>query len=86
MHSNKLITEISPTPATERSRERSARRHLSRLGFRLEKTPARSWLREHFGPGYQILEGNTVVDGCLSREYEMTLEAVEAWIDNRGLN
>jgi hypothetical protein len=80
MHSNKLVTVISPATLTEHTRERSARRQLSRLGFRLEKTPARSWLRREYGPGYQIFEGNTVVDGCGSREYELTLEAVEAWI------
>lgn len=84
MHSNKLITGISPIPATERSRERMARRQLSRIGFRLEKTPARSWLRKEYGAGYQILEGNTVVAGCFSRQYQMTLETVEAWIENRA--
>lgn len=84
MHSNKLITGMSPTNSTERNRERSARRHLSRLGFRLEKTPARSWLRKQYGAGYQILQGNIVVAGCLFREYEMTLGAVETWIDDRG--
>ncbi len=78
MHSNKLINAISSTNATERNRERSARRQLSRLGFRLEKTPARSWLRTEYGPGYQIIEGNIVVAGCFTRQYEMTLEEVEA--------
>ncbi len=84
MHWNKLITEMTSALATERSRERSARRQLSRLGFRLEKTPARSWLREEYGSGYQIVAGNTVVNGCTSRQYEMTLEAVESWIADRA--
>lgn len=84
MHSNKPNTGISPIPATERNRERSARRQLSRLGFRLEKTPARSWLRKEYGPGYDILEGNIVVAGCFTRQYEMTLEEVEAWVSDRN--
>ncbi len=83
MHSNKLITGMSPTNSTERNRERSARRHLSRLGFRLEKTPARSWLRKEYGVGYEILEGNIVVAGCFTRQYELTLEEVETWVSDR---
>lgn len=84
MHSNKLLIAISSTDTTERNRERSVRRQLSRLGFRLEKTPARSWLRKEYGTGYQILEGNIVVAGCFTRQFEMTLEEVETWVSDRS--
>ena len=60
-----------------RNREARVRRALAKRGQRLQKTPARSWLRDEYGPGYQILEGNIVVYGCFSREYEATLTEVE---------
>jgi hypothetical protein len=57
------------------------RRALYKRGFRLCKTPARSWLRKHYGPGYIIVDWtNTVREGCCSRAYEATLEDVEAFI------
>jgi hypothetical protein len=60
-------------------REDRVRRMLAKKGFRLEKTPARSWLRAHYEPGYMICEGNTVISGCLGRAYTDTLEQVEAF-------
>ncbi|MER9251690.1 hypothetical protein NKI59_07720 [Mesorhizobium sp. M0598] len=62
------------------TREDRARRQLARLGFRLNKTPSRSWLRAEYGPGYMILDGNTVVSGCSDHEYSDTLERVEEFI------
>lgn len=62
---------------TTKSRENRARRQLGRKGYRLEKTPARSWQRDHFPPGYMILMGNHVVEGCSSRQWEATLDQVE---------
>lgn len=63
---------------TEKSRENRARRALAKLGLSLRKTPARSWLRTYYGPGYMVLSGGTVVSGCASREYSDRLEDVEA--------
>jgi hypothetical protein len=57
-------------------REARARRKLLKLGYGLEKTPARSWLR-HYGAGYQISQNNFIVAGCYQREYELTIEQVE---------
>ncbi|MER9927180.1 hypothetical protein NKJ84_30830 [Mesorhizobium sp. M0048] len=65
-------------------REDTARRRLARLGFRLNKTPSRSWLRAEYGPGYIILDGNTVVSGCSGHEYSDTLERVEEFIEDRA--
>lgn len=59
-------------------RENRVRRQLARKGYKLCKTPARSWLRAHYGPGYMIVnDRNFVVEGCFSRQYEATLEQVE---------
>ena len=60
-------------------REDRVRRRLTKAGFRLNKTPARSWLR-YYGPGYMILDHrNNVVSGCRDRQYQNTLEDVEAF-------
>ncbi|CTQ56837.1 hypothetical protein LP7551_05401 [Roseibium album] len=64
------------------SRERNARRRLVNIGYRLHKTPARSWLRADYGLGYMIVdERNSVVFGCWYREFQATLEEVEAFIE-----
>ena len=63
--------------------ERHIRRELERRGLRLSKMPARSWLRDHYEPGYQVLDGNTVIFGCWSRLWEATLDEVEAWLRGR---
>lgn len=62
-----------------KTRESRARRALDKLGYRLQKTPARSWQRGYYRAGYMILRqyGNTVVAGASQREYEMTLDDVE---------
>ena len=64
------------------AREERVRRQLAKLNdYRLEKTPARSYARQWYGVGYQILDDrNTVVEGCGSRQYTMTLEEVEDFI------
>jgi hypothetical protein len=64
---------------SEKIREDRQRRRLARAGYALAKTPARSWLRAEYGPGYEIMQGNTVVAGCSQRGYEMTLDEVEQW-------
>jgi hypothetical protein len=65
---------------TDKIREDRLRRSLNKLEHRLEKTPARSWLREHYGPGYQVVDlTNTVVFGCWNRQYQATLDEVEAF-------
>ena len=61
------------------AREQRMRRLLARGGFRLHKTPARSWLRAYYGPGYMITYNNNVEVGCGHHEYEATLEDVEYW-------
>lgn len=63
--------------ASLKSREDRIRRQLSRKGYRLEKTPARSWQRAYFPPGYMILFGNIAVEGCGSRPWEATIEQIE---------
>ena len=52
---------------SEKIREDRQRRRLARAGYALAKTPARSWLRAEYGPGYEIMQGNTVVAGCSQR-------------------
>ncbi len=66
--------------STEKIREDRQRRSLTKAGYRLCKTPARSWLRHNYGAGYMILLNNLAVDGFGSRTYMMTLEEVEAFI------
>ena len=67
---------------TDLARERKLRHALDRFGYRLAKTPARSWLRSYYGPGYMVLDGNTAIFGCCSRGYEATLDEVEAWFSD----
>jgi hypothetical protein len=58
--------------ASVKNREDRARRALANRGYVLRKTPARSWLRQHYEPGYVIVDQwtNTAVSGCCEREYE----------------
>ncbi len=71
---------------SEKIREGRARRALAKLGYRLTKTPARSWLRKYYGAGYMIvgtfatIGANVVLCGSFNREYELSLEDVEAGI------
>lgn len=80
MHCEYTSTTEHSSNLANPTRERAARRALARFGLRLQKTPARSWLREWHSVGYQILEGNLILAGCMSREYEMSITEVEAWI------
>jgi hypothetical protein len=56
------------------------------MDYALSKTPFRSWLRDEYGPGYQVRDGKTVIFGCLRREYEATLDQVEAWARDLATN
>ncbi|WP_319796608.1 hypothetical protein [Nitrobacter sp.] len=61
-----------------KSREDRLRRRLAKLGLRLAKTPARSSLREFYGPGYMVVDDtNTARLGASQRAYEASLEEVE---------
>jgi hypothetical protein len=63
-------------------REDRARRALIKHDHKLCKTPARSWLRAYYGPGYEIVNAyNTVVLGCIHRNYSATLEDVEDFVE-----
>jgi hypothetical protein len=63
---------------SEKKREDRARRALAKHGLILKKTPSRSWLRQHYGPGYMIIDyRNCVISGACNREYEDTLEHIE---------
>lgn len=65
------------------TRERKSRNHLTKLGFRLHKAPARHWTRAEHGVGYQIAladNPNAFICGDGDREYGMTLKEVEDFI------
>jgi hypothetical protein len=61
--------------------ENRTRRRLARLGFRLAKTPARSWVRQYHEPGYVVLKGNTCRCGGLIRPYDATRDDVDAFLE-----
>ena len=61
------------------ARERRLRHVLSLQGFRLHKTPARSWLRREYGTGFMVSQNNTVEFGLWHHEYEASLTEVEEW-------
>ncbi|AEG09298.1 hypothetical protein [Sinorhizobium meliloti] len=64
--------------------ESKIRRDLTKLGYRLKKTPARHYTRTEYGPGYEVIdERNVVVLGASQREYEATIDDVQAWLDAR---
>lgn len=61
--------------------EATIRRRLAAKGFTLQKTPARHWMRAEFGVGNQVVDDrNVVVAGCYQREFDATLEQVEAFL------
>ncbi|WP_156373677.1 hypothetical protein [Rhizobium sp. Leaf386] len=66
---------------TEKIREDRVRRQLRKDGYRLCKTPARSWRRETHGVGYMIVENarNLAVSGTVPQPYSDSLEDVEAF-------
>lgn len=66
---------------SEKSHENYLRRKLAKHGYRLIKTPSRSWLRSYYPVGYMILDGNTVVSGCSEREYVDTLLDVHKFLE-----
>ena len=61
------------------AREQRVRRVLARNDYRLHKTPARSWLRHYYEPGFMVTQDNTAVLGCGANPYEATIEEVEEW-------
>jgi hypothetical protein len=62
-------------------REYHARMALRKKDLRLQRTPARHWSRAHGMEGYQVIDNrNVVVAGAGQREYEMSLEDVEAFV------
>jgi len=64
-------------------REDRVRRRLAKDGYRLAKTPARSWLRSEYGPGYMVLDpANIVRLGGGHRVYDATLDEAEAFALN----
>lgn len=62
-----------------KSREDRVRRKLAKSGHRLNKTPARSSLRQEHGAGYQVTKGRYIVLGCGARPFMAKLEQVEAF-------
>jgi hypothetical protein len=64
---------------TLKIREDRCRRALAKRGYVLRKTPARSWQRKHFDPGYMIVDAytNTVAEGACEREFDADLARVE---------
>jgi len=61
--------------------ESAIRRHLTKVGFRLQKTPARHWTRR-YGEGYMVTDDrNTVRLGAGQRPYEATLEDVREFVE-----
>lgn len=81
----KMVESVCPEDmllmTTFKIREDRLRRSLAKAGYHLTKTPARSWLRDHFGTGYMVVENDTngVKLGCSSRPYEASLEDAEAF-------
>lgn len=69
----------------EKIREDRVRRALAKDGYRLHKTPARSWRREHFGVGYMIVEvdRNFAVSGYSPVPYSDSLDEVEEFVSFR---
>jgi hypothetical protein len=68
---------------TTTQRETKAHNQLKKRCYRLEKTPARHWTRAEYGVGYQVLDDrNVVIQGCYQREFEMTLEEVEEYVEH----
>lgn len=60
-----------------RKRERRLRRALARLGYKLKKTPARSYVRRYCA-GYQIIDQNDhLLYGDRRREHQATLDELE---------
>ena len=68
-----------------KNREKQARGLLAMYGYVLKKSPANSWERKYYGPGYMILENNTVKWGCYNRQWDMSLEDVEYIISDLKL-
>lgn len=79
-----FVSKDTVAMLTDKIREDRIRRRLDKIGYRLCKTPARSWLRAEYGPGYMIVDHtNTVRLGCGGREYQATLADAEAFAFNR---
>ena len=51
-----ILNQDSIAMTSDKIREDRLRRRLAKAGYRLAKTPARSWLRQEYGPGYMVLD------------------------------
>lgn len=71
------------------ARERRARKHLKRLGYKLQKTPPRHPDRAKHGVGYMIADDTRPVHGRYFglegpgtvQDFRLSLEGVENFID-----
>lgn len=68
-----------------KNREDRARRALIKCGYRLHKTPSRSYLRDWYGPGYMVTHNNVCVLGGISRAYDCSFGEVEAFVAEKAL-
>jgi hypothetical protein len=66
------------TASSEKKRENRVRRALAKRGCVVRKTPARSWLRRYYAPGYMIIHirTNTVLEGARRRAYDADRDRV----------
>ena len=66
----------------EKNREARLRRQLGQHGFKLHKTPARSWLRSYYDVGFMVTDDrNYVRCGYFSgRQYTATLDEVQDFL------
>jgi hypothetical protein len=63
-----------------KAREDWLRRMAANQSLRLCKN-RRRWIREHYGDQYHLVDHtNTVVRGAQSREYDATLDEIEAFL------
>ncbi len=60
--------------------ESKLRRQLMNRGLRLEKTPARHWLRREYGEGYMVLANNQVVLGCTNHMWDASIGEVSEFV------
>lgn len=70
---------------SNKTEENRLRRLLARTGHCLQKTPSRSWLREHYGVGYMVTRDNVVRLGCLHHAYNANLQDVAKFASSQPL-
>ena len=69
----------------EKTLENKCRRQLAKFGYTLRKNRARTG--ENLG-GYMIVDANSnsIVEGCSIHPFELTLEDVQEWIEEKPFN